>query len=81
MNFLTRSEQIGMYILENSSTIRKTAVKFNLSKSTVHNDLSKKLKYENFDLYKCVQNLLNKNFSEKHLRGGDATKRKYKKMA
>ncbi len=81
MNFLSRSEQIGLYILENSSTIRKTAVKFNLSKSTVHNDLSKKLKYENFDLYKRVQNLLNKNFSEKHLRGGDATKRKYKKMA
>lgn len=81
MNFLSRSEQLALYLLENNSTIRKTANHFGLSKSTVHNDLSKRLKYENISLYKNVQILLQKNFSEKHLRGGDATKLKYKKMA
>lgn len=81
MGFLTRAEQLGMYILENNSTIRKTATRFNLSKSTVHNDLSKRLKYENYDMYKKVKILLNKNFNEKHIRGGVSTKLKYKKMA
>lgn len=79
MNCLTRSENLGMYILENYSTIRKTAKAFGLSKSTVHTDLSKKLKYENYELYLRVQILLKNNFKEKHLRGGESTRIKYKK--
>lgn len=79
MNCLSRSENLGMYILENCSTIRKTAKAFGLSKSTVHTDLSKKLKYENYELYLRVQILLKNNFKEKHLRGGESTRIKYKK--
>lgn len=79
MNMLTRSEELGVYILNNCTTIRKTAMAFGLSKSTVHTDLSKKLKYENYELFLRVKALLDKNFREKHIRGGEATKTKYKK--
>lgn len=65
------------YILENSSTIRKTAEKFGLSKSTVHKDLSQKLFYVNEALYLKVKKLLSYNLENRHLRGGIATKNKY----
>lgn len=81
MGFSTRCEKLAIYILENKSTIRKTAEKFGLSKSTVHNDLSKKLKNENYSLYLSVRVLLKQNFELKHIRGGNSTKLKYKKMA
>ena len=77
--FCSRAEQFAYYILDENTTIRKTASAFNISKSTVHNDLSKKLKYENYTLYLQVKKLLNKNFSERHVRGGEATKQKYLK--
>lgn len=81
MAFSTRCEMLGEYILEYRTTIRKTAEKFNLSKSTVHNDLSKRLKTSNYALYLKVKKLLKYNFSCKHIRGGNSTKLKYKKMA
>ena len=68
------------YILENQSTIRATAKEFNIPKSTVHHDLSVKLKYINFSLYKEVKTLLEKNFETKHIRGGESTKNKYEKL-
>lgn len=73
----SRASELAEYILENSSTIRKTAKVFGISKSTVHNDLSKKLQFVDYDLYLKVQALLDKNYSERHLRGGEATKQKY----
>ncbi len=73
----SRPEELAYYILEEKTTIRKTAKKFNISKSTVHNDLSKKLRQINLSLYLKVQKLLDKNFSERHIRGGEATKKKY----
>ena len=55
--FCTRPEQLACYILDEKTTIRKTALAFGISKSTVHNDLSKRLKYINFSLYKKVKKL------------------------
>ncbi|HBK02431.1 MAG TPA: stage III sporulation protein D [Clostridiales bacterium] len=67
----------GEFIVENSSTVRATAAKFGVSKSTVHKDLSYKLKYLDEALFNLVEEVLQKNLSERHLRGGVATKLKY----
>ncbi|MBE7075721.1 MAG: stage III sporulation protein D [Clostridiales bacterium] len=65
------------YITENQVTIRKTAQVFGLSKSTVHNDLSRRLRKYDAVLYESVKKILDKNFDEKHIRGGMSTKQKY----
>ncbi|MBQ6262922.1 MAG: sporulation transcriptional regulator SpoIIID [Clostridia bacterium] len=72
-----RCVKIGEYIKDNSATVRKTAEKFALSKSTVYKDASEKLKGHDPGLYKEVRIILDKNKAERHLRGGEATKRKY----
>ena len=64
-------------IIENQSTVRDTAKKFSISKSTVHKDVTERLKHIDPDLYEDVRCVLNKNKAERHLRGGLATKRKY----
>ena len=69
--------QFALYIKETHDTIRQTAKIFGVSKSTVHNDVSTKLRKINYDLYKKVQKILNENFEQKHIRGGLATKSKY----
>ena len=79
MSDLSRAERFAQYILDNNSTIRKTAKYFNISKSTVHNDVSKKLRICNYSLYKKVKKILIINFNEKHIRGGNSTRLKYKK--
>ena len=66
------------YLLENNTTIRKTAQKFNRSKTTIHKDLTKTLKTINLELYQQVKKVLNKNFEIKHINGGQATKLKYR---
>ncbi len=68
------------YIINNNATIRKTAIFFGYSKSTVHNDIQKKLKKINVNLYMHVKNVLQNNFLEKHLRGGESTRQKYLKL-
>lgn len=77
----SREENFAIYIIENNSTIRKCASAFGISKSTVHNDLSKKLRKTNRFLYFQVYKILNKNLLERHLRGGNATRLKYLKLA
>lgn len=72
-----RTEKVATHIEKTEDTIRKTAQIFNLSKSTVHNDLSKRLKKVDYKQYERVQKILDKNFSEKHIRGGESTKRKF----
>ena len=67
------------HIIETKDTIRKTAKIFNLSKSTVHNDLSKRLKKIDKSKFDEVRIILNENFFDKHIRGGMATKRKFQK--
>ena len=75
-----RCETFANYILANKSTIRKTADHFGVSKSLVHNDISKKLPKINKSLYSELKVVLDKNFNEKHIRGGIATKEKYEKI-
>ena len=68
---------IGNYIIENSATVREAAKKFEISKSTVHKDITDKLSKINSSLYEKVYVVLQKNKSERHLRGGEATKQKF----
>ena len=79
MEFLISGRIIeeAKFILKNKSTVRKTACFFGVSKSTVHNDLSKKLPKINKNLYQKVNKLLNFNIKVRHLRGGESTKQKY----
>ncbi len=73
----SRPVELAYYILKNNTTIRATAKVFGLPKSTVHHDLSFKLKYINYPLYLKVKKLLDQNFSVKHIHGGESTKQKY----
>ena len=68
----------GEYIIETKSTVRAAALHFNISKSTVHKDVTERLKEIDKQLYKDVRKVLNTNLSERHIRGGLATKNKYK---
>lgn len=80
MNYIeNRTLTCAKYLVLNNSTVRKTAAKFNLSKSTLHHDLHKYLANIDANLYFKVLELLYKNFKEKHIRGGESTKKKYKK--
>ena len=79
MNFFSkdRAELLAEFVIENGATVRYTASRFGVSKSTVHKDLTHKLKYHNVPLYKEVKAILDLNKSERHIRGGEATRRKY----
>lgn len=72
-----RAVTLAQYIIENGSTVRETAKQFGVSKSTVHKDVGIRLKGINKCLYVKVKNVLEKNKSERHIRGGLATKEKY----
>ena len=72
-----RTIKYATYIVDNSSTIRATAKKFGVAKSSVHYDLKNRLKYYDKNLYTKVRTILQNNFNEKHIRGGMATKQKY----
>jgi putative DeoR family transcriptional regulator (stage III sporulation protein D) len=65
------------YIIENGATVRSAAKKFGVSKSTVHKDVSERLRNLNLELYYEVKAVLEKNKQERHIRGGEATKEKY----
>ena len=75
-----RAVAIALYIIENNSTVRKAAKKFGISKSTVHKDVSERLKAINSILYHQVKRILNVNKQERHIRGGLATQRKYAEL-
>ena len=72
-----RAVELGEYIIENKATVRSAAKKFGVSKSTVHKDVSERLKYVDPGLYRKVKNILEINKAQRHIRGGMATKRKY----
>ena len=77
-----RAEILAEYVIDTGATVRSAAQHFGISKSTVHKDLSQKLKYLNPRLYQCVKKILDINKAERHLRGGEATRQKYlKKLA
>ena len=72
-----RCEKMARYLIDNKTTVRETAKKFGISKSTVHKDITDKLYKINLFLYNEVAKILEVNKKERHLRGGEATKRKY----
>jgi putative DeoR family transcriptional regulator (stage III sporulation protein D) len=81
MSFLeqTRQELLADYVIETGATVRQAAIHFGVSKSTVHKDLTDRLRISNKALYDEVKKILYKNKSERHIRGGEATRKKYLK--
>ena len=73
-----RAERLAQYIIENRTTVRAAAQKFGISKSTVHKDISERLPQFNRVLYLQVKEILEVNKAQRHIRGGMATRRKYK---
>ncbi|MDA8442464.1 MAG: sporulation transcriptional regulator SpoIIID [Peptococcaceae bacterium] len=69
--------EVSNYILESSSTVRQTANVFGVSKSTVHKDVTERLPLINEKLASQVKNILDTNKAERHIRGGEATRKKY----
>ncbi len=74
-----RAVELAQYIIENGATVRAAAKKYGVSKSTVHMDVTERLKKINPPLYKRVREILEINKAERHIRGGMATKEKYTK--
>ena len=72
-----RAVALAEYMVETGATVRQAAAKFGVSKSTVHKDITDRMKKMNHPLYGAVQEDLKKNKEERHIRGGMATKRKY----
>lgn len=73
-----RACKLAVYIIETGATVRAAASHFHISKSTVHKDLSQRLPTYNRNLYNQVRIILDRNKQERHIRGGMATRRKYK---
>ena len=73
-----RACELAVYIIETGATVRAAASHFHISKSTVHKDLSQRLPKYNQVLYAKVRKILDQNKQERHIRGGMATKKKYK---
>lgn len=73
-----RAEDLAVYLLEHRSTVRAAAERFGISKSTVHKDLTERLPRLRPGLYAQVRELLDLNKAERHIRGGLATRRKYR---
>lgn len=73
-----RCVQLAQYMLENQTTVRGTARRYGISKSTVYKDITEKLSHINPALCTEVKRLLDINKAERHLRGGEATRRKYR---
>ena len=74
-----RACEVAVYMIETGATVRAAARRFGISKSTVHKDLSQRLKQYDYSLYVQVRQVLDRNKLERHIRGGMATKRKYQK--
>lgn len=77
-NIEQRACELAVYIIENRTTVRAAAKKFGISKSTVHKDLSERLAHLNRPLYLQVKEVMEQNKAERHIRGGMATRRKYR---
>ena len=73
-----RTRALAVYMIENRATVRAAARQFGVSKSTVHKDLTTRLPRLSDSLYQQVRALLDQNRAERHIRGGMATRKKYK---
>ena len=76
-NMEERACRLAEWIIENKATVRAAAARFGVSKSTVHKDLTERLKDIDRLSYEKVRLVLEQNKAERHIRGGDATRRKY----
>ena len=76
-NTWDRAIRLAEYIIDTKNTVRKTAATFGISKSTVHKDVTERLKHINPPLYREVAIVLEQNKQERHMRGGEATRQKY----
>lgn len=74
-----RTLEVAEHIAQTEDTVRKTAEIYHLSKSTVHNDMSSRLEKLDREMYEQVQKVMQKNFAEKHIRGGQSTKEKFER--
>ena len=74
-----RARSCAEYILSTGATVRACANHFGISKSTVHKDVAERLKDSDAELYAAVRKVLDKNLSERHIRGGIATRNKYRR--
>ena len=72
-----RAIKCAEYIVETGCTVRACSAHFSISKSTVHKDVSERLKYIDRELYEQARKVLNQNLNERHIRGGMATREKY----
>lgn len=70
--------ELAHYLIENRTTVRAAAKKFGVSKSTVHKDLSERLPLYDRPLYLQVKAVMEENKAQRHIRGGLATRKKYK---
>ena len=77
-NLEKRACDLAVYILETNATVRTAARHFGISKSTVHKDLTQRLRQYNPALYAQVRRILDENKAQRHIRGGLATRKKYK---
>ncbi len=77
-NMEERAAALAQYIIESGATVRSAARRFGLSKSTVHKDLTDRLPLFQPGLYRQVKEVLDQNKAQRHIRGGAATRRKYK---
>ena len=75
-----RATRLGEYIVENKATVRRAAKQFGVSKSTVHKDVSQRLKYLDSGLYRDVKHVLAVNKAQRPIRGGLATKQQYEAL-
>ena len=73
-----RACELAVYVIETGATVRAAAKHFGISKSTVHKALTPRLRLCNYPLYVQVRRVLDKNKQERHIRGGMATRRKYR---
>ena len=81
VNIEERAAELAVCIIENKATVRAVAKKFGISKSTVHKDISERLKEYNKTLYMRVKVILDENKAERHRRGGVATRNRYLRLA
>ena len=77
-NIEERACRLALYIIENKATLRAAAKRFGISKSTVHKDIQDRLPTFNRSLYLQVKEVLEENKAQRHIRGGMATRNKYK---
>lgn len=77
---IKRVEEVADYIIETKNTIRETAKRFDVSKSTIHKDIQERLKEIDFKKYKTIEKIFDEHISIRHILGGESTKMKYQQL-